>query len=200
MGLTGATADIADIRQVTHVDLPLIGALVLVAVGAIVFLTLRDFWMSVGMIVATVLTVAATLGITYLVFHHFLGTVGVDWKVAFILFVLLIAMGVDYNLYLATRIREQRRSHPLRPAVAGAIGRVGAVITSCGIVVAGTFAALAATPLMLMIQWGAAMALGILIDTFLVHPLVVPAFCTKFNRLKPRGKDRSPPGSAARRE
>ena len=59
---------------------------------------------------------------------------------------------------------------------------------------------LAATPLMLMIQWGAAMALGILIDTFLVHPLVVPAFCTRFNRLKPRGKDRSPPGLEAGRE
>jgi RND superfamily putative drug exporter len=191
----GATATIADVRNTIAVDLPIIGGLVLLAVGGIVFITLRDFWMSVVMILATVLTVAATLGVIYLVFHHLLGTVGVDWKVAFILFVLLVAMGVDYNLYLATRIREQRRRQPLRPAVAGAVRRSGAVITSCGIVVAGTFAALAATPLMLMIQWGAAMALGILLDTLIVHPLVIPAFCTRFDRLRPRAAPEEPAAS-----
>ena len=114
------------------------------------------------------------------------------------LFELLVALGVDYNVFLLSRIREERRRHETRAAVQEALARSGGVITSAGIVLAATFATLMALPMEAMFQIGFVIAIGLLVDTFLVRALLVPALAVMLGernwwprRVKARSSDRT---------
>jgi RND superfamily putative drug exporter len=114
------------------------------------------------------------------------GITGPDWKVEFFLFVILVAVGQDYNLFMLTRIMEERRTQPLQPAVQAAIARTGSIISYCGLTMAATLGSLVASPLRLLQELGVAFMVGLLIDTFLVRPLMVPAFILVFRRMRGR--------------
>jgi putative drug exporter of the RND superfamily len=103
--------------------------------------------------------------------------------VDFSLFVILVAVGQDYNLFMLTRIMENRRSLPLAPAVQDAVARTGSIISYCGLIMAATLGSLASSPLRLLQELGTAFIIGLMIDTFLVRPLMVPAFILVFRRL-----------------
>jgi RND superfamily putative drug exporter len=130
-------------------------------------------------LLATVLfSYYVTLGATTLAAHWWSGrTLGeVDWRVPFFLFTILVAVGEDYNILLITRALQERKR---RGAVEGtrlALARTGGTITSCGLIMAGTFATLMLGGLSTLVQIGFALALGVLLDTFVVRPLLVPAF------------------------
>jgi len=180
--LTGATAEMIDIRAVTQSDFHIVAALCLGAIFLMVLLLLRDAILSAFMVASTVLSYFATLGVAYWVFTGLLGQEGLDWKVEVFVFVVMVAVGVDYNIFLAWRLAQEARRLEPKLAVCRAMIHTGPVISSCGLIMATTLGSLMAGDLQLLRQLGFTLATGMLIDTFLVRPLLLPAFAAKARR------------------
>lgn len=179
----GPTASIRDLKSVTDRDQIRIDLLVIGGVFAILVVLLRQPAICLYLIVTVLFSYLATLGVTYLAFRYWDGAdfAGLDWKVPMFLFTILIAVGEDYNIFLMTRIEEeQRRFGPVK-GVIHALSRTGRIISSCGIIMAGTFLSLAAGSLKGMSQLGFALAFGVLLDTFVVRPILVPAYLVLVN-------------------
>ena len=173
---SGATPYMADVRAVTARDFYLIAGLVLAVVFVLVLILLRDAVLSGFMIAATAFSYLATLGITQIVFVGIVGAEGLDWKVQVFLFVVLVAVGQDYNIFLAARLAEESRTATPREAARIAIIRTGTIISSAGVIMAATLGSLMVGDISLLVQLGFAFALGMLLDTFVIRPLLVPAF------------------------
>jgi RND superfamily putative drug exporter len=123
-----------------------------------------------------VLSFAFALGISSLVFTHLLGQPGSDPSLATFAFIFLVGLGVDYNVFLISRIREERaRGLATREAVLAGLERTGGVITSAGLILAGTFSALMALTFESVFQYGFVICVGLLVDTFLVRAFLVPS-------------------------
>jgi putative drug exporter of the RND superfamily len=176
--VVGATASVRDLASVMQEDRSRIEILVLASVFLILIVLLRRFVVPLYLLVSVLFSYYTTLGVCFIVFYlldpH--GFTGIDWKIAIFLFAILIAVGEDYNIFLMTRIDEEERRHgPLR-AITQALDRTGPIISSCGVIMAGTFASLLGGSLTEMKQLGFALAFGVLLDTFVVRPILVPAF------------------------
>lgn len=172
----GTTAATRDLRAVTQSDRTLIERLVSLAVFSVLLVMLRRPLVCGLLVAAVVLTYFATLGATELAFS--LGNPrweGLDWKVPTFLFVILVAVGADYSVYLTTRVLQEQRARGRLAGLRHAIVQTGGIISSCGLIMAGTFVAMTASSLAGMRQLGFALTLGILLDTFLVRPVLVPA-------------------------
>jgi RND superfamily putative drug exporter len=124
----------------------------------------------------------ATFGISIFVFQEILSHSGVAYSNGVWMFIFLVALGADYNIFVMSRIREATKKEGLRQGIAVAVGRTGSVITSAGIILAGTFAVLTTLPLRDLFQLGFAVALGVLIDTFVVRAFLVPSMTAMFGR------------------
>ena len=174
----GFTSSFHDLRQVTTHDQVVIQLLVVASVFVILVALLWSFVIPVYLIVSVLLSYFCTLGITFTLFWVLApaGFGGLDWKVPIFLFVILMAVGADYNIFLLTRVHEEEKTHEPVEAVISAMIKTGHIITSCGIIMAGTFAALLTSSLVDLKQLGFALSFGILLDTFLVRPILVPAF------------------------
>jgi putative drug exporter of the RND superfamily len=174
----GPTAGIRDLKNVTDRDQIRIYVLVVVAVYLVLVALLRKPAICAYLIVSVVFSYFVTLGFTFAVFWALdpSGFAGLDWKVPIFLFTILIAMGEDYNILLMARIDEEQRKYPPVKAVLVSLARTGSIISSCGIIMAGTFSSLCMGTLVGMIQLGFALAFGVLLDTFVVRPILVPAY------------------------
>ncbi|MEQ9411692.1 MAG: MMPL family transporter [Fuerstiella sp.] len=174
----GETASLSDLKAVTDHDRSVINSLVVIVVFAILWLLLRRPWICSYLMLTVLFSYFATLGCTFLFFWALdpTGFAGLDWKVPMFLFTILIAVGEDYNIFLLTRIDEESRQHGPVKGIIVALDRTGSIISSCGIIMAGTFSSLAAGSLVGMDQLGFALALGVILDTFVVRPIMVPAF------------------------
>jgi RND superfamily putative drug exporter len=117
----------------------------------------------------------ATLGISHLVFTHLFGFAGADGSFILFTFVFLVALGIDYNIFLMTRVREEAKKLGTRPGILKGLTVTGGVITSAGVVLAATFAILGTLPLVFLAELGFAVAFGVLLDTIIVRSLLVPA-------------------------
>jgi len=117
----------------------------------------------------------ATLGATAFVFLQLGSDPGFDTSLPTYAFIFLVALGVDYNIFLMSRVREEARDKPTREAVITALAATGPVITSAGIILAGTFSVLASLPVTFLLHLGFAVAFGVLLDTFVVRTIMVPA-------------------------
>jgi len=190
--IAGATAEMLDTRSVTQQDFYRVAALVLAVIFIVVLALLRDAVLAAFMVAGTVLSYLATLGVSYWVFTGLLGSAGLDWKVEVFLFVVMVAVGVDYSIFLAARISQEAKDHSLREATERAVTNTGPVISSCGVIMAATLGSLMVGDLMLLQQLGFALALGMLVDTFIVRPLLLPAFAI----LTHRQPARKPPAGA----
>ncbi|MER5718018.1 MMPL family transporter [Streptomyces sp. NPDC002132] len=161
-------------------------ALIVPAVLAIIFLILTALLRSLLMPALLVATVAlnflATLGVSSLVFRHVLGFTGTDPSVPLYGFVFLVALGVDYNIFLMSRVREESLRHGVREGVLRGLVTTGGVITSAGVVLAATFAALGVIPLAFLAQIAFIVAFGVLLDTLVVRSLLVPALVRDIGR------------------
>jgi RND superfamily putative drug exporter len=173
--LTGATAEMIDMRAITQQDFKRIVLLALGAILLVVVLVLRDFPLSVFILAATALTYLTTLGLTCWIFEA-LGTNGMEWKVQMLLFIVLVAVGQDYSIFFAMRLAQESRKLPCVEATQRALVFTGPVISSCGLIMAATLGSIMAGDVTVLVQLGFAFALGMLIDTFIVRPLVLPAF------------------------
>jgi RND superfamily putative drug exporter len=174
----GVTVNARDMAEVTEADRARVNSLVLLGTFAILLLLVRRPWLA-GYLLATVLfSYLATLGATALMAHWWFGRpLGqVDWRVPFFLFTILVAVGEDYNIFLVTRLLQERRRCGAAEGTRRALAHTGATITSCGLIMAGTFATLMLGGLGTLVQIGFALACGVLLDTFIVRPFLVPAF------------------------
>jgi putative drug exporter of the RND superfamily len=175
----GATPSIRDLKMVTGSDQIRIDVLVLTSVFLILVLLLRKVAISAYLIASVFFSYLVTLGFTFAVFWALdpSGFTGLDWKVPMFLFTILIAVGEDYNIYLITRIDEEQLRHGKIKGITVALSKTGKIISGCGIIMAGTFASLAiGGSLAAMRQLGFALAAGVLLDTFVVRPVLVPAY------------------------
>jgi len=131
-------------------------------------------------LVATVLiSYGSAVGLSAFLFQEVLGHAGVSFYLPLMVFVLLVALGSDYNIFLMSRVREESEHRPIKDGIRIASGHTGAVITSAGLILAGTFGSMATAPLVVLFQIGVAVAIGVLIDTFLVRSILVPAIVWK---------------------
>jgi putative drug exporter of the RND superfamily len=174
----GVTASARDLSGVVATDQARINLLVLGAIFVILVLLTRRLWLAIYLLATVVLSYLATLGATALVGAYWLGRpLGeIDWRVPFFLFTILVAVGEDYNIFLITRALQERKRHGACEGMRRALARTGGTITSCGLIMAGTFGTLMLAGLGTLVQIGFALAFGVLLDTFVVRPFLVPSF------------------------
>ena len=151
--------------------LPLILVLVL---GALVLL-LRSIVAPLVLVVTVVATYLAALGASWVVFTQLLGFEALDVSTPLFAFLFLVALGVDYNIFLVTRAREEAPEHGTGPGVLRALAATGGVITSAGVLLAAVFATLGVLPLVVLAQLGVVIGIGVLLDTLLVRTVLVPS-------------------------
>lgn len=170
----GATATSIDTIAASIRDRTLIIPVVLVVITLILMLLLRSVVAPILLILTTVLSFGATMGVAALVFNGLLGFPGADPAVPLYGFVFLVALGIDYNIFLMTRVREEALKVGTRKGVVHGLTVTGGVITSAGVVLAATFAALGVIPILFLAQLAFIVAFGVLLDTFVVRSLLVP--------------------------
>ncbi len=175
----GPTAQDYDTDRTVERDTFVIVPLVLILITLILGLLLRAVVAPLFLILTVILSFFATLGLTYVMFIYVFNSPGVDPGYATFLFIFATALGIDYNIFLVSRLREEAEKAPMKPAVLQALAMTGGVITSAGLILAGTFAVLMTLPLEALFQLGFGVAIGVLIDTFIVRTLLVPAIAVK---------------------
>ena len=171
----GVTATSIDTNDASIHDRTLIIPLVLVVILAILMLLLRSILAPVLLILTTVLSFGSAMGVSALVFNGIFDFPGADPAVPLYGFVFLVALGIDYNIFLMTRVREEATMHGTREGILRGLSITGGVITSAGLVLAATFAALSVIPILFLVQLAFIVAFGVLLDTFVVRSLLVPA-------------------------
>ena len=179
---TGITAFFDAVDTAADADLPLLVGAVVLGVFLVLVLLLRALVAPIYMVVTVLLSFGAALGLTAILFMGILGQEALVWWLPPFVFVLLVALGADYNIYLMSRVREEAETKPTRRAVMDATRSTGGVITSAGLILAGTFAALMAAEVTSLVQMGFATTVGILLDTFVVRSLLVPSLATLLGR------------------
>lgn len=212
--VAGTSAAVHDLREITVKDARTIEILTVIAVYVVLVIILRHPITCLYMILSVVFSYLVTIGISDLLFAWLFGQdyVGLEWKVPLFLFVILVAVGEDYNVYLAARVFEEQREHGPFQGLRLAMARTGGIISSCGAIMAGTFISMT-TPawhhfipswleplkswlrpeggsLQGMIQMGAALTIGVLLDTFVVRPLLLPAYLALVARWQVRRRNK----------
>ena len=178
----GGTAITIDVERYATHDRNLIIPLVLVVVMIILGLLLRSVVAAFLLIGTVVLSFGAALGLSALVFRHLFGFAGADTAMPLFVFVFLVALGIDYNIFLMTRVREESKRSGTRPGAITGLGATGGVITSAGLILAGTFATLGTLPLVILTEIGFTVAIGVLIDTIVVRSVLVTALTLDIGR------------------
>ncbi|SCL15659.1 putative drug exporter of the RND superfamily [Micromonospora nigra] len=171
----GSVAATYDSDEANAEDLRLILPIILLLVGAVLVLLLRGLVAPVLLVLTVIASFFASLGAAWLLFDHVLGFPALDSGVLLLAFVFLVALGVDYNIFLVTRAREDARTAGTRDGMLSALRVTGGVITSAGILLAAVFAVLGVLPLITLTQIGIIVCIGVLLDTLLVRTVVVPA-------------------------
>jgi len=178
----GPTAVSADTRSTSERDRTIVIPVALGVILLVLFVLLRAVVAPLLMIATVVLSFAATLGVAALVFDHLLHFAGANPEVPLYAFVFLVALGVDYNIFLMSRIREEAARHGTREGIVRGLAATGAVITSAGVVLAATFGALALIPLLTLAEMAFLVGFGVLLDTFVVRSLFLPALSIHIGR------------------
>lgn len=178
----GVTAIAIDTNDTAQSDLIKIIPVVLFVILVILMILLRAILAPILLILTVILSFGTTMGLAALVFNHIFMFPGADASVPLFGFVFLVALGIDYNIFLMTRVREESLIVGTRPGIIHALGKTGGVITSAGIVLAATFAALGIIPILFLAQLAFIVSVGVLIDTIIVRSLLVPALTYDIGR------------------
>ncbi len=176
--LGGTTAQFSDVEATLASDFQRVGIITVLGILLVLMILLRAVVAPLYLVGTVLLSCATALGLSSWFFESVLGQPGVSFYLPILVFVLLVAIGSDYNIFLMSRVREESQGRPVRDGIRIASGRTGAVITSAGLILAGTFGSMATAQLAVLFQVGVTVALGVLIDTFLVRSILVPAVTT----------------------
>ncbi len=179
----GPIAEFADIQTTISEDFQRVAVITVGGVLLVLILLLRSLVAPLFLVASVLLSYGTSIGLVTLLFQDVLGQPGVNYFIPLLVFVLLVAIGADYNIFLMSRVREESVGREIRDGIRLASARTGTVITSAGIILAGTFLSLGSAPLQMLFQVGVAVAIGILIDTFIVRSLLVPAMTAVFGDL-----------------
>ncbi len=171
----GSTAVNLDVRDASARDLKVIVPVILAVIFLVLALLLRSLVAPLLLVAANVLSFGATIGVSALVFNHVFKFPGADPAIPLYGFVFLVALGIDYSIFLMTRVREESRTRGTHQGILVALAVTGGVITSAGVVLASTFSALAVLPLVFLVEIAFIVAFGVLVDTLVVRSLLVPA-------------------------
>ena len=171
----GTSAVYFDVRTANNRDNKTIIPIILFVITLILGMLLRSIISAIVLLGTVVLSYFATLGVCALVFNHVFGFAGGDNSFPLFAFIFLVALGIDYNIFLMTRVREESQKIGTRAGVIKGVTVTGAVITSAGVVLAATFAVLGLLPLVPLAELGFAVAFGVLLDTIIVRSILVPA-------------------------
>jgi RND superfamily putative drug exporter len=188
------TVNACDLAEVTEADRARVNVLILAGIFVILMVLVRRPWLALYLLATVLFSYYATLGATMLAGTLWSGRPleQVDWRVPFFLFTILVAVGEDYNILLVSRAVQERKRYGAVEGMRRALARTGGTITSCGLIMAGTFATLMLAGLGTLKQIGFALAFGVLLDTFVVRPFLVPAFAMLFWRDGPQVQREDP--------
>jgi RND superfamily putative drug exporter len=178
----GQTAIALDVRNASRHDRSLIIPIVLLVIFIVLSLLLRALLAPVLLIATVVLSFGATMGVSALMFNHVFDFPGADPAMPLFGFIFLVALGIDYNIFLMTRVREEALMSDTRTGTLRGLAVTGGVITSAGVVLAATFAALSVIPVLFLAQIAFIVAFGVLLDTVVVRSLLVPALTVDIGR------------------
>lgn len=173
--IAGATAQNRDSARLVRRDTEVIIPIVLCLVAVLLYAYLQSVVAAAYLVATVVLSFAASIGLGWMVLHDLIGIPSWSGGVVLYAFVFLVALGEDYNIFMVSRIWQERRSYPMQKAVARGARATGSVITAAGLILAGTFAVLTGLPLQILLEFGVVTALGVLVDTFIVRSALVPA-------------------------
>lgn len=171
----GQTATQFDTKVTGDRDSKVIMPIIIGMIALLLFFYLRSFTAMIYLVATVLLSYFSALGIGWLILHYGFGADAISAAIPLYAFVFLIALGEDYNIFMISRIWRKRKTMPLRQAIREGVGETGSVITSAGLILAGTFAVLATLPIQVLVHFGIITAIGILLDTFIVRPFLVPA-------------------------
>ena len=179
----GETSAQIDTRDVQDRDESIIQPVIIIITFIVLLVYLRAVVTSIQLMVTVLISFFAALGAGWLIIHYVLGHESMSSAIPLYSFVFIIALGNDYNIFMISDIWKNRRKNKAhKKSISGGVASTGAVITSAGLILAGTFGVLASLPIQLLVQFGIVTAAGILIDTFIVRPLLVPAILTAFGK------------------
>ncbi len=173
--IAGQTSLLADTLQYNQRDTFIIVPAVLLLVGIVLALLLRSLMAPLYLLAAVTLNFLAAIGVCSFFFQRIQGQDGFSYAIPLYTFIFLVALGADYTIFLMSRVREETQRYGLEKGVPIAVSHTGGVITSAGLILAGTFAVLTSLPLNILYQFGICVAIGILMDTFIVRGLLIPS-------------------------
>ena len=179
----GETMKQIDSRDVQKRDESLVQPVIILIILAVLLVYLRAIITSIQLMATVLVSFFAALGAGWLVIHGILGHEAIAGSIPLYSFVFIIALGNDYNIFMISDIwKNRQKGIGLKDSIVNGVASTGSVITSAGIILAGTFAVLASLPIQLLVQFGIVTAIGVLLDTFIVRPLLVPALLTVFGK------------------
>jgi len=178
----GETSTLYDTDKTTGHDMKVIIPVVIMIIAALLLLYLRSIVAMVYLILTVVLSYLSAIGAGWLLMHYGLHLSAISGLIPLYAFVFLVALGEDYNIFMVSSIWKNRKTMPHAQAIAKGVSETSSVITSAGLILAGTFAVLATLPIQVLLQFGIVTAIGVLLDTFVVRPLLVPAITTVLGR------------------
>jgi RND superfamily putative drug exporter len=180
--ISGYPVAITDLRDTMQRDTTRAIFFVLAGIFIVLLALLRALIPPIYLILSILLSYGATIGVTRVASEVLWGTDALTWWVPFFMFVLLVALGMDYNIFLMGRVKEEARRYGMVDGVRRASLATGAIITSAGIIMAGTFSAMMSSVIVGLSQLGFAVAVGVLMDTFIIRGMLIPAVVVLFNR------------------
>ena len=180
--ISGQTATQHDTKELGERDTDLIIPVVIGLITVLLLVYLRSVVATIYLVGTVILSFFSALGLGWIIIHYVLGADAIQGAIPLYSFVFLVALGEDYNIFMISNIWKKRKHMPLKQAIAEGVNETGSVITSAGLILAGTFAVLASLPIQVLVQFGIITAIGVLLDTFVVRPFLVPAITVLFGR------------------
>jgi RND superfamily putative drug exporter len=179
----GMTAEQYDTSQTTKADSSLVIPLIIGLIAILLLLYLRSITATVYLIATVLLSYFSALGLGWIILHYGFGVEAIQGFIPLYAFVFIVALGEDYNIFMISSIWRKSKEMPLKRAIKEGVSETGGVITSAGIILAATFTVLTTLPIQVLVHFGTITAIGILLDTFIVRPFLVPALTSIFGHL-----------------
>ena len=180
--MAGITAEQLDTKETTSHDASVIIPIIISLIAVLLLVYLRSITATIYLIATVLLSYFSALGLGWIILHYFFGVEAIQGLIPLYSFVFIVALGEDYNIFMISSIWKKSKEKPLLQAIKEGVAESGGVITSAGIILAATFMVLTTLPMQVLVHFGTITAIGVLLDTFVVRPFLVPSLTTLFGK------------------